>query len=74
MWLVLNHVLRLCVGAEPGGTAGAEPCEDTARGSAEAAGAAGGGQEGGGGTTGAGTEEERGAGGKRWVEVEMHTH
>ena len=62
----MTHTLHLCVcvgvGAEFGGQAGAELCEEAAGGSSEAAGAAGGGEEGGGGTPGADREEERGAG------------
>lgn len=68
--LLILHLVRVVgVGAESGGPAGAELCEEAAGGSAEAAGAPGGGEEGDGGTTGAGGEEERGAGEQRWGNV-----
>lgn len=53
-----SKTVCVCVGAEPGGPAGAELCEEAAGGSAEAAGTAGGGEKGGGCPTGEGREEE----------------
>lgn len=64
----------VCVGAEPGGPAGAELCEDAAGGAAAAAGPAGGGEEGSGRTAGAGGDKEQGAGEQRWVEVDVHVN